>query len=101
MSNDSRPSATPKVHGNETEINASPTDTELAQRLIAYEVAAGKTSDPWNSRPIASVKRCADPFCALTGVDGFACSFLAPWRWEGGSAYSQRAAGGADGSLQD
>ena len=71
MSSHSRPSPTTKVHANETEIMHPQQTRELAQRLIAYEGAAGKTSEPMELAAYRVCETLRRPVCALTGVDGF------------------------------
>jgi hypothetical protein len=71
MSNDSPPSATPNVHGNETEMMHPQQTRELAQRLIAYEGAASNTSEPMELAAFRVCDTLRQPVCALTGVDGF------------------------------
>ena len=71
MRSHSRPSATPKMNANETEIMHPQQTRELAQRLIAYEGAAGKTSEPMELAAYRVCETLRRPVCALTGVDGF------------------------------
>ena len=44
---------------------------DLAQNLIAYEGAAGKTSEPMEFAAFRVCETLRRPVCALTGVDGF------------------------------
>jgi len=71
MSNDSRPSATPILHGNETKMVLSPQTRDLAQSLIAHEVAAGKTSEPLELAAFRVCETLRQPVSALAGVEGF------------------------------
>jgi len=48
-----------------------PQTRELAQRLLAYENAAGKTSEPTEFAAFRVFERLREPICALTGVAGF------------------------------
>ena len=48
-----------------------PQTRELAQRLLAYENAAGKTSEPTEFAAFRVFERLHEPICALTGVAGF------------------------------
>jgi hypothetical protein len=44
---------------------------DLAQRLLAYEAVAGKTSKPAESATLRVYEKLRRPLCALTGVAGF------------------------------
>ncbi|HVB59420.1 MAG TPA: hypothetical protein VNE63_23690 [Candidatus Acidoferrales bacterium] len=48
-----------------------PQTRDLAQRLLAYENAAGKTSEPTEFAAFRVFERLREPICALTGVAGF------------------------------
>jgi hypothetical protein len=48
-----------------------PQARELAQRLLAHENAAGKTSEPTEFAVFRVFERLREPICALTGVAGF------------------------------
>jgi len=48
-----------------------PQTRELAQRLLAHENAAGKTSEPTEFAVFRVFERLREPICALTGVAGF------------------------------
>ena len=48
-----------------------PQTRELAQRLLAYENGAGKTSEPTEFAAFRVFERLREPICALTGVAGF------------------------------
>jgi hypothetical protein len=71
MSNDSRPNATPILHGNETKMMLPPQTRDLAQSLIAHEGAAGKTSEPMELAAFRVCETLRRPVSALAGVDGF------------------------------
>jgi hypothetical protein len=47
-----------------------PETRELAQRLLAYENAAGKTSEPTEFAAFRVFERLREPICTLTGVAG-------------------------------
>jgi hypothetical protein len=55
--------------GNEMMIPLQTRD--LAQRLIAHESAAGKTSEPTKLAPFRVCESLRQPLCALAGVAGF------------------------------
>jgi hypothetical protein len=59
------------LHGNGKEMMLPPQTRELAQRLLAYENAAGKTSEPTEFAAFRVFERLHEPICALTGVAGF------------------------------
>jgi hypothetical protein len=71
MGNDSRPSATPILPGNATQMTFSPQTRDLAQRLIASEGAAGNTSEPMEFAAFRVCETLRRPVSALMGVDGF------------------------------
>jgi hypothetical protein len=48
-----------------------PQTRDLAQRLIAYESAAGKTSEPTKLAPFRVCETLRQPLCTLAGVAGF------------------------------
>ena len=48
-----------------------PQTRDLAQRLLAYENAAGKTSESTEFAVFRVLARLREPICALTGVAGF------------------------------
>src|ERR1700686_1834324 len=48
-----------------------PQTRDLAQRLIAYESALGKTSEPTKLAPFRVCETLRQPLCALAGVAGF------------------------------
>jgi hypothetical protein len=101
MSNDSHPSATPNVHGNETEMMHPQQTRELAQRLIAYEGAASNTSEPMELAAFRVCETLRRPVCELAGVDGFRALLsraLTLARAEAPCLSAVRVA--ADGSLQ-
>jgi hypothetical protein len=52
-----------------------PQTRDLAQRLLAYENAAGKTSEPTEFAVFRVCETLRQPLCALAGVAGF-CSLL-------------------------
>jgi hypothetical protein len=71
MSNDSLPSVTPILQGDETKMALPPQTRDLAQRLIAHEGAAGNTSEPMEFAAFRVCETLRQPVCALAGVDGF------------------------------
>ena len=74
---------------------------DLAQNLIAYEGAAGKTSEPMEFAAFRVCETLRRPVCALTGVDGFRALLsraLALAKAEAPCLGALRVA--ADGSLQ-
>ena len=48
-----------------------PESRHLAQRLLAYEAAAGKNSEPTESAAFRVCERLRPPLTTLAGVDGF------------------------------
>jgi hypothetical protein len=101
MSNDSRPSATPTLHGNGTKMILPPQTRDLAESLIAHEVAAGNTSEPMELAAFRVCETLRQPVCAVTGVDGFRALLsraLALARAEAPCLSAVQVA--ADGSLQ-
>ena len=48
-----------------------PQTRDLAQRLLAYENASGKTSEPTEFAAFRVFERLREPICTLTGVAGF------------------------------
>jgi hypothetical protein len=74
---------------------------DLAQRLIAYENAAGKASEPTKLAPFRVCETLRQPLCALAGVAGFRSLLsraLTLARSEAPSLSAVQVA--ADGSLQ-
>jgi len=59
------------LHGDGKEMMLPPQTRELAQRLLAHENAAGKTSEPTEFAVFRVFERLREPICALTGVAGF------------------------------
>ena len=101
MINDSPPSVTPVLHGNATKMMLPPQTRDLAQSLIAYEGAAGKTSEPMEFAAFRVCETLRRPISALAGVAGFRSLLsraLTLARAEAPSLSSLRVA--ADGSLQ-
>jgi hypothetical protein len=101
MINDSRPGVTPILHGNRTKMMLPPQTRDLAQRLIAYEGATGKTSEPMGFAAFRVCETLRRPVCALTGVAGFRSLLsraLALARAEAPTLSAVQVA--ADGSLQ-
>ena len=68
--NASRPSVTRVLHGKRKEMTLSPQTRDLAQRLLAYENAAGKTSEPTEFAAFRVCETLRQPLCALAGVAG-------------------------------
>ena len=66
-----RPSDMPNLPGNETKMMLPQQTRDLAQRLIAYEGAAGNTSEPMELAAFRVCETLRQPVCALAGVDGF------------------------------
>jgi hypothetical protein len=66
-----RPSVARILHGYGKEIMLPPMTRELAQRLLAYEGAAGKTSEPAEFPAFRACEMLRRPVCALVGVAGF------------------------------
>jgi hypothetical protein len=78
-----------------------PQTRDLAQRLLAYEGAAGKTSEPTEFAAFRVCERLRQPLCALAGVAGFRSLLsraLTLARAEAPSLSAVQVA--ADGSLQ-
>ena len=78
-----------------------PQTRELAQRLLAHENAAGKTSEPTEFAVFRVFERLREPICALTGVAGFRSLLsraLTLARAESPSLSAEQVA--ADGSLK-
>ena len=101
MSNDSRPSVTPILHGNKTELMLPPQTRDLAERLIAHEGAAGNISEPMEFAAFRVCETLRRPVCALAGVAGFRSLLshaLVLARTEAPSLSALRVA--ADGSLE-
>jgi hypothetical protein len=71
MIDDSRPSVTPILHGNKTELMLPAQTRDLAQRLIASEGAAGNTSEPMEFAAFRVCETLRRPVCALAGLPGF------------------------------
>jgi hypothetical protein len=59
------------LNGDGKEMMLPPQTRELAQRLLAHENAAGKTSEPTEFAVFRVFERLREPICALTGVAGF------------------------------
>jgi hypothetical protein len=59
------------LHGYETEMMLLPQTRVLAQRLLAYEGAAGKNSEPAEFAAFRVCDKLRRPVCALAGVAGF------------------------------
>ena len=73
----------------------------LAERLLAYEAAAGKNSEPTESAAFRVCEKLRQPLCSLAGVAGFRSLLsraLALARAEDPSLSGVRV--GADGSLK-
>jgi hypothetical protein len=78
-----------------------PQTRDLAQRLLAYQNAAGKTSEPTELAAFRVCETLRQPLCALAGVDGFRSLLsraLTLARAEAPSLSAVQVA--ADGSLQ-
>ena len=71
MINDSPLTGTRIFQGDETKIMLPPQTRDLAQRLIAYEGVAGKTSEPMEFAAFRVCETLRRPVCALVGIDGF------------------------------
>jgi hypothetical protein len=71
MPSDSRPNVTRSLHGDGAKMMLSPQTRNLAQNLIAYEGAAGRTSEPMEFAAFRVCETLRRPVCALTGVAGF------------------------------
>jgi hypothetical protein len=67
----SRPDVTGILHGNGTEMTLPPQTRDLAQRLLAYQNAAGKTSEPTELAAFRVCETLRQPLRALAGVAGF------------------------------
>jgi hypothetical protein len=101
MIDDSGPSVTRISHGKGTNMILSPQTRDLARRLIAYEGAAGKTSEPLEFAAFRVCETLRRPVCALAGIAGFRSLLsraLALARAEVPSLSAVRVA--PDGSLQ-
>jgi hypothetical protein len=59
------------LDGNRTEMMLPPQTRDLAQRLLAYQNAAGKTSEPTELAAFRVCETLRQPLCALAGVAGF------------------------------
>jgi hypothetical protein len=59
------------LHGNGKEMMLTPQTRYLAQRLLAYESAAGKTSEPTEFAAFRVCETLRQPVCVLAGVAGF------------------------------
>ena len=59
------------LHGNGTEMMLPPQTRDLAKRLLAYENAKGKTSEPTEFAAFRVCEALRQPLCALAGVAGF------------------------------
>jgi len=73
----------------------------LAERLLAYEAAAGKNSEPTESAAFRVCEKLRQPLCSLAGVAGFRSLLsraLALARAEGPGLSAVQV--GADGSLK-
>src|ERR1039458_2207510 len=68
--NVSRPGITGILHGNGTKTMLPPQTRDLAQRLLAYENAAGKSSEPTEFAAFRVCETLRQPLCALAGVAG-------------------------------
>ena len=66
-----RPSVTHILHGNGKEMMLPSQTRDLAQRLIAYESAAGETSEPTKFAAFSVCETLRQPLCTLAGVAGF------------------------------
>lgn len=53
------------------EIMSSPASLQLARRLLAYEAAAGRNSEPTESAAFRVCEKLRTPLCSLAGVAGF------------------------------
>ena len=69
--NVSRPSVMGVLDGNGTEMMLSLQTRDLAQRLLAHQNAAGKTSEPTEFAAFRVCETLRQPLCALAGTDGF------------------------------
>jgi len=68
--NASRPSFTRILHGKRKKMTLPPQARDLAKRLLAYENAAGKTSEPTEFAAFRVCETLRQPLCALAGVAG-------------------------------
>jgi hypothetical protein len=59
------------LDGNGTEMMLSLQTRDLAQRLLAHQNAAGKTSEPTEFAAFRVCETLRQPLCALAGTDGF------------------------------
>jgi hypothetical protein len=78
-----------------------PVSRQLARRLLTYEVAAGKNSEPTESAAFRVCEKLRQPLCSLAGVAGFRSLLsraLALARAEAPSLSTVQV--GADGSLK-
>ena len=78
-----------------------PVSRQLARRLLAYEAAAGKNSEPTESAASRVCEKLRQPLCSLAGVAGFRSLLsraLALARAEAPSLSAVQV--GADGSLK-
>ena len=78
-----------------------PVSRQLARRLLAYEAAAGKNSEPTESAAFRVCEKLRQPLCSLAGVAGFRSLLsraLALARAEGPGLSAVQV--GADGSLK-
>ena len=99
--NASRTSVTRILHGKRKEMTLPPQTRDLAKRLLAYENAAGKTSEPTEFAAFRVCETLRQPLCALAGVAGcrsLLSRALALARAEAPSLSAVQVA--ADGSLQ-
>jgi hypothetical protein len=99
--NVSRPGVTEILDGNGTKMMIPSQTRDLAQRLLAYQNAAGKTSEPTEFAAFGVCERLRQPLITLAGLAGF-CSLLSRAltlaRAEAPSLSAVQVA--ADGSLQ-
>ena len=89
------------LHGNGTEMTLPPQTRDLAQRLLAHENAAGKTSEPAEFAAFGVCERLRQPLITLAGIAGFRSLLsraLTLARTEAPSLSAVQVA--ADGSLQ-
>src|ERR1700680_3482151 len=78
-----------------------PQTRDLAQRLLAYENAAGKTSEPMEFAAFGVCERLRQPLITLAGVAGFRSLLSRALTLAGAEAPSLNAVQvAADGSLQ-
>src|SRR6204780_3498451 len=66
-----RPGVTRILHGDGKEMMLPPQTRDLAQRLLAYENAEGKTSEPTEFAAFRVCERLRQPVITLAGVTGF------------------------------